>query len=136
MGLAGHEDPVRPAPSCIAPWSRAKTAKAVRVALAGARRTLDQQHRRPAVLADELPLAGLEVVQQPGVAEGVQPGQERRLARRAGAVAGRRGRHQPVVEDVRLAGAQPVDDLGAPVAVPVVRARDRACRACRPPAAG
>jgi hypothetical protein len=122
VGLAGEEDPVRHAllhrtlEPCEDGEGRA-------VALAGAGRTLDQQHRRPGVPPDKLPLARLEVVEQPCVPERVQPGEERLLAGRAVPVAGRRGLHQPVEQSVRRPGAEPVDHLGAPVGVPLVGAR-------------
>src|SRR5262245_55233772 len=72
--------------------------------------------------ADELPLAGLEVVEQASMVEGVQAGEERRLTRRACPVAWGWGRHQPVVESVRGAGTEAIDHLGAPVGVPLIRA--------------
>src|SRR5262245_37692431 len=105
---------------CLQPG---KHSEGSRIALASTGRSLDEQHWRRAVTADERALADLEIIEMPGLMESVQPGHELQLPRRAAAVARSWGMNQSVIEGVWLPVAQALDHLAAPVAVPVVGAQ-------------
>ena len=123
VGLAGEEGAVVEVGGHRALQPR-EEGEGGRVALAGAGRPLHQQRRRVAARADELALARLEAVQRAGVAQRVEAGEEARLpGGRGGEPADVRagGAGDAVVERVALAGAEPLGDLLAEVAVPVVR---------------
>ena len=97
-----------------------------RVALAGAGRTLHQEHRGAAMAADELALARLEPMQRSRGVERIETGHEPRLTLRSRLRPERQrpfltGQHG--IERVLAAGDQSLGDLRRPRSVDVIRIR-------------
>ena len=133
VGLARQEDPIR---SLLVHrrLEPGEDGEGGAVTLARARRSLHQQHRRPTVPADELPLADLEFVQQarPGGRRRVRPGTPPDPASRPRR---RQEAASPGGCTRRSAGRRTARSRPGHTSIRTSRSgTDRACRVCHPPA--
>ncbi len=124
VGLAREDDPVVP-PRGHGALHPCQHGEATCEALASARRPLDHQGRNVAMAADEVLLALLEGVERPRIMQRFEPGEERGLTlggRFGPGGNGLVGTFQPAIKRVVLAVLlKPVNDLGAPGPIEVVR---------------